>query len=254
MWAAPACAQSGGESVQISSALQLLGPQVVADWGLGVLECAASVVDSEGGPAVSASFEARRQAVSGLLRAALALPLCGDTSVGEAARQLPELRHELTRMAARADIVSERQETGELTAVARLDLWGAPASAGLLCLRLGVVPAAALEGTLAADEPLSVPVVVDTRDLEGGRLQPSLFPRFWASPDAPLPARLADRVRRDPSAPVRFVRSRDELERLLTGADSTYVRATAIRGDARCDIVVPEKTDLVRPERILVLY
>lgn len=157
-------------------------------------------------------------------------------------------------MAGRADIVSEWQEAGELTAVARLDLWGTPASVGLLCLRLGVVPSAALDGVLAEDEPPLPPVVVDTRDLEGGRLQPSLFPRFWTPSGTLLPARLADRARRDPSAPVRFVRSREELERLLGGAHSTYVRAAEILGDARCDIVVPETTDLVRPGRILVLY
>jgi len=248
------CAQPGDESVEVSSALQLLGPQVVVDWGLGVLECGASAPDRDGGPAVRASFEARHQAVSNLLRAVSALPLYGDTSLGEAARQLPELRHELARMAARADIVAEWQEAGQLTAVARLDLWGTPASVGLLCLRLGVVPSGGLEGALAQDEPPSPPVVVDTRDIEGGRLQPSLFPRFWTPAGMLLPARLADRVRHDPTAPVRFVRSREELERLLGGADSLYVRATEIRGNARCDMVVPETTDLVRPERILVLY
>jgi len=259
------CAFSSAPEVFVSSALEPLEVErpesptesAVADWGAGVIEATGRSLTPESAPAISASHEARSRAIENLRRAISDLRLQADVTLSAAAEDRVEFDNELRSLATRADIVAEWQEEddGHVVAIARLDIWGSPNALGVLALRFNVIlpqsrPASAAEQ--ANGQATSV-VVIDARDLPGPALQPCVLPRMRVRTpeDQPVILHSAERIRYDRALPLRYVRTREELHRLLGDREATYIRAVEADG---CDIVLRESVALPVAEDLFILY
>jgi hypothetical protein len=240
--------------VLVSSALEPLTESAVADWGAGVIEATGRSSAPEPAPAIAASYEARSRAIENLRLAIHDLRLQGGVTLSAAMEDRVEFNRELTSLVTRADIVAEWQEDdGHVVAIARLDIWGTPSALGVLALRFNVIlpqsrPASAAEQ--ANGQAASV-VVIDARDLAESPLQPCVLPRLLGAEAQPVILHSAERIRYRRALPLRYVRTREELHRLLGDREATYIRAIGADG---CDIVLPESVALPVAEDLFILY
>ncbi len=248
------CAFSSAPEVLVSSALEPLTKFAVADWGAGVIEATGRSSAPEPAPAVSASYDARSRAIENLRVAIGGLRLQADVTLSAAAEDRVEFRRELTSLAKRADIVAEWQEDdGHVVAIARLDIWGSPSALGVLALRFNaILPQSRLASAAEkVDGQTPSVVVIDARDLAESPLQPCVLPRLLDGEDQPVVLLSAERIRYDRALPLRYVRTREELHRLLGDREATYIRAAEADG---CDIVLREPVALPVAEDLFILY
>lgn len=205
----------------VSPFIVRVATDVVADFGVGVIEARATSLVSEPRPALRASHEARRAAVDRLLAAIPLVPLSAGSTLADIA---PERMEAVLAAARRCKIVAERRlDDGRVEAIASLPLY--EGASAVLPLALGVETPTELP---PEEEPRPALIVQVS-----GPVALGLLPQIRGPAGAPLftdPERAVARGRR----PVRYsVGSEGALRLLRSGQQAVLVRG---RGNADVEL------------------
>ncbi len=223
--------------IPLSSCLQPLGADCVADWGEMVVEALGVSARTESPPALTAALEARRDALRNLVAAISALRVNSSSTVGDLAQAHAAVRQEIADLARQGEIVSEwRDPSGHIEAIACAPIWNAEQCVGSIVAR-ALAPKEAAEGRRGSTSSAAAParrLVIDARGLD---VVPALFPRisdalgralFWRVPALCLSGNPFFVYARSVPQPA------PEEELFVVGA----LRAL---GSPPCDIVIPSE-------------